>query len=282
MDVLDGRVAVITGGASGIGAASVRLFAEQGARVVIADISDDAGHHLANSLGPAAVYLRTDVSREADVTAAVALAESRFGRLDCMFNNAGISGPLGGIADTTADEFDRTVGVLLRGVFLGIRAAAPVLTRQRSGTIISTASVAGLQAGFGGHVYSAAKAAVVHLTRSVAMELGEHGVRVNCLCPGGVATPIFGKALGLSDEAATAVDRLTPLLAAIQPIPRACRPEDVAEAALWLASDAAGFVNGHALVVDGGMSLGRMWTASRQRRDQVLGALSQPPAAGGA
>lgn len=282
MGVLDGRVAVITGGASGIGAASVRLFAEQGARVVIADISDDAGHHLANSLGPVAVYLRTDVSREADVTAAVALAESRFGRLDCMFNNAGISGPLGGIADTTADEFDRTVGVLLRGVFLGIRAAAPVLTRQRSGTIISTASVAGLQAGFGGHVYSAAKAAVVHLTRSVAMELGELGVRVNCVCPGGVATPIFGKALGLSDEAATAVDRLTPLLAASQPIPRACRPEDVAEAALWLASDAAGFVNGHALVVDGGMSLGRMWTASRQRRDQVLAALSQPPAAGGA
>lgn len=282
MGVLDGRVAVITGGASGIGAASVRLFAEQGARVVIADISDDAGHHLASALGSAAVYLRTDVSREADVTAAVELAVSRFGRLDCMFNNAGISGPLGGIADTTADEFDRTVGVLLRGVFLGIRAAAPVLTRQRSGTIISTASVAGLQAGFGGHIYSAAKAAVVHLTRSVAMELGEHGVRVNCVCPGGVATPIFGRALGLSDEAATAVHRLTPLLAASQPIPRACRPEDVAEAALWLASDAAEFVNGHSLVVDGGMSLGRMWMASRQRRDQVLAVLSQPPAAGGA
>jgi NAD(P)-dependent dehydrogenase (short-subunit alcohol dehydrogenase family) len=280
MGVLDGRVAVITGGASGIGAASVRLFVEQGARVVIADVSDDAGHSLATSLGPAAVYLRTDVSREADVTAAVELAVSRFGRLDCMFNNAGISGPLGGIADTPADEFDRTIGVLLRGVFLGMRAAAPVLTRQRSGSVISTASVAGLQAGFGGHIYSAAKAAVVHLTRSVAMELGEHGVRVNCLCPGGVATPIFGKALGLSDEAAAAVDRLSPLLAASQPIPRACRPEDIAEAALWLASDAAGFVNGHALVVDGGISLGRMWTASRQRRDQVLAALSQPPAGG--
>jgi NAD(P)-dependent dehydrogenase (short-subunit alcohol dehydrogenase family) len=147
-----------------------------------------------------------------------------------------------------------------------MRFAAPPMVAQRSGCILGTASVAGLQAGFGSHVYSAAKAAVIQLTRSVAAELGEHGVRVNCLCPGAIATPIFAKAAGCSPEEADAgLPALRELLADQQPLPRAGTPEDVAEAALWLAGDAASFVTGHALVVDGGLTVGRRWSEARAR-----------------
>src|SRR5882672_7969909 len=203
MDKLDGKVAVITGGASGIGHAAVRLFVEEGCRVVIADLQDDKGAALAEELGKSASYLHVDVS------GAIAHAVARFGRLDCIFNNAGAGGVTGPIAEIPAEGFDETMGVLLRGVFLGMKHAAPVMKRQGGGSIISTASVAGLQAGFGPHVYSAAKAAVVHLTRSVAMELGESGVRVNCICPGGIATPIFGGALGLAGPEA---DRIAEMM----------------------------------------------------------------------
>jgi NAD(P)-dependent dehydrogenase (short-subunit alcohol dehydrogenase family) len=137
--------------------------------------------------------------------------------------------------------------------------------------------VAGVQAGFGSHVYSAAKAAVIQLTRSVATELGESGVRVNCICPGGVATPLFGKAAGCSQEHAVETLALVrSALADLQPLHRAGLPEDVAEAALWLASDSASFITGHALVVDGGLSSGRSWSESMRRRDRLRAALSVP------
>src|SRR5258706_3029392 len=209
MDKLDGKVAVIPGGASGIGHAAVRLFVEEGCRVVIADLQDDKGAALAEELGKSASYRHVDVSREADVSGAIAHAVARFGRLDCIFNNAGAGGVTGPIAEIPAEGFDATIGVLLRGVFLGMKHAAPVMKRQGSGSIISTASVAGLRTGLGPHIYSAAKAAVIHLTHSVAMELGESGVRVNCICPGGIATPIFGKSLGLSPERA---EEIIPLM----------------------------------------------------------------------
>ena len=155
--------------------------------------------------------------------------------------------------------------------------AAPVMKRQGGGSIISTASVAGLRSGFGPHVYSAAKAAVIQLTRTVAMELGEHNVRVNCICPGGIATPIFGKGLGMSVEEA---DALVPLMKGVlenvQPIKRAGLPEDIAQAALWLASDDSTFVNGEALVVDGGLSGGRSWSESQFRRAALRQALGLP------
>ncbi|RPH85074.1 MAG: SDR family oxidoreductase, partial [Candidatus Rokuibacteriota bacterium] len=170
--------------------------------------------------------------------------------------------------------FDETLGVLLRGVFLGLKHAAPVMQAQGSGSIISTASVAGMVTGLGPHVYSAAKAAVVHLTRSVAMELGEHNVRVNCICPGGIATPIFGKGLGLSIERAEAIVPLMKgVLENLQPIKRSGLPDDIAQAALWLASDDATFVNGHALVVDGGLIGGRSWSESQLRRSALRQAL---------
>jgi NAD(P)-dependent dehydrogenase (short-subunit alcohol dehydrogenase family) len=173
--------------------------------------------------------------------------------------------------------FDETIGVLLRGVLLGMKHAAPVMKRQGGGSIVNTASVAGLRAGFGPHVYSAAKAAVIHLTRTVAMELGEHNVRVNCICPGGIATPIFGKGLGMSVEQADAIVPLMKgVLENIQPIKRSGLPEDIAQAALWLASDDSTFVNGHALVVDGGLSGGRSWSESQFRRAALRQALGLP------
>jgi NAD(P)-dependent dehydrogenase (short-subunit alcohol dehydrogenase family) len=191
-----------------------------------------------------------------------------------LVNNAGIPGPGGPIQDVDADAFDVAIGVLLRGVFLGIKHAAPLMKRQGSGSIVSTASVAGMRTGFGPHVYSAAKAAVIHLTHSVAMELGESGVRVNCICPGGIATPIFGKGYGLTTEAA---DRSVPLmkqaLSQLQPLQRAGLPEDIANAVAWLASDESSFVNGHALVVDGGLIGGRLWSEGLQRREALQAAM---------
>jgi NAD(P)-dependent dehydrogenase (short-subunit alcohol dehydrogenase family) len=252
---------VITGGASGIGEATVRLFTEEGACVLIADIQDEKGRRLGDELGESTEYLHADVSREVDVKAAVGRAIDRFGRLDCMFNNAGIAGPTGPIEKVTVEGFDEAVGVLLRGVFLGTKHAAQVMKRQGSGSIINTSSVAGIRTGYGNHVYSAAKAAVIQLTRSVAMELGESGVRVNCICPGFIATPLIGRARGLSQqEADKMVGEIEAAFENAQPIRRPGLPLDIARAALWLASDESSFVNGHSLVVDGGVVGGRSWS----------------------
>ena len=267
---LAGKVALITGGASGIGEATVRLFVEEGAAVAIADIQDDRGRTLAAELGKRTAYVHADVSREADVSAALAETVSRFGRLDCLFNNAGSGGVLGAIEEISVAGFDETFGVLVRSVFLGMKHAAPVMRRQGRGSIISTASVAGLRTGNGPHVYSAAKAAVIHLTRSVAMELGESGVRVNCICPGGIATPIFGKGLGMSPEQAdTTIPLMKGVLERLQPIQRPGEPLDIAQAALWLASEESSFVTGHALVVDGGITAGRPWSENQAMGAQI-------------
>lgn len=278
MGQLDGKVAVITGGASGIGAGTCRLFVEQGARVVVSDILDAEGQKLVTQLGAAAIYVHTDVTCEADLAAVVATATERFGRLDCMFNNAGAAGIDTPIADTDAEGLQRTVALLFNAVVLGIKHAAPIMRAQGAGSIVNTASVAGLQAGFGPHVYSAMKAAVIQLTRTVATELGEQGIRVNCICPGGIVTPIFGRSLGLDDAL---IQERTALLnepfAAMQPIRRPGQPRDIAQAVLWLASDASSFVNGHALVVDGGLTAGRGWSETLALFDGLRERLGAPP-----
>jgi NAD(P)-dependent dehydrogenase (short-subunit alcohol dehydrogenase family) len=274
MGRLEGKIAVITGGASGIGEGTVRLFVQEGASVVIADVQDERGEKLAEELGTATTYVHADVSREEDVRNAIQQAVSRWGRLDCMYNNAGFGGVSGPIETTDMDAYDQTMSVLLRGVVLGMKHAAPIMKAQGSGSIISTASVAGVGSGFGPHIYSAAKAAVIHLTKSVANELGESGVRVNCICPGGIVTPIFGKGMGLTPEQADrTLDLIKARLAQGQPIKRAGLPSDIAEAALWLASDAASFVNGHALVVDGGITTGRLWSERQAMAEQRRGQL---------
>jgi len=252
---LEGRTAIITGGASGIGEATVRLFVREGARVVIADIQDDRGTTLAAELGDAAVYQRTDVSDEDAVRAAVQRAVDAFGTLDIMFNNAGFVAGAGPVSQIPVGEFDRALGVLLRGVFLGMKHAAAVMQPRRSGSIISTASIAGITAGSGTHVYSAAKAAVIQLTRSVALELAEDNIRVNCICPGGVATPLT-QAVG---KQTVPIEAVRQALSDFQPLQRAGAPDDIANAALWLAGDESSFVTGHALVVDGGYTAGVPW-----------------------
>ncbi len=257
MDRLSGKTAIITGGASGIGAATAQLFVEEGARVLIADTQTERGEALAGRLGDAAAFRRVDVTREDDVHEAVADAVKRWDRLDCIYNNAGFGGALGSIETTTVEEFDLTFDVLLKGVFLGIKHAAPVMRAQGSGSIISTASVAGLKTGESPHLYSVAKAAVIHLTRSVALELGEYGIRVNCICPGIVATPL---AAGSSKASDASLKKLAAALAKSQALGRVGQPEDIARAALWLASDDSEWVTGHAQVVDGGAFAGRPWS----------------------
>ncbi|MBI2963131.1 MAG: glucose 1-dehydrogenase [Deltaproteobacteria bacterium] len=265
MGRLDGKVAVITGGASGMGAGTVRRFVAEGARVVIADLADERGAALAGELGAAAAYAHTDVAREDDVARAIALAVDRWDRLDCVFNNAGLGGVDEILENIPLDGYRQTMDVLLTGVLLGIKHAAPIMKKQRSGSIINTGSVAGMQAGYGPHVYSAAKAAVIQLSRSAAMELGEWGVRVNCICPGGIVTPIFGKALGLPAERADeTLGAVSEALRLFQAIPRPGHPADIASAALFLASDDSAFVNGHALVVDGGLTTGRRFSDAQE------------------
>ncbi len=267
MGRLEGKVAIVTGGASGIGEGTVRLFAGEGAKVVIADVQDARGEKLAEELGIATAYFHTDVSQESDVADAVDYAVRKFGKLDTMFNNAGFGGVSGPIDELDMAGYDSTMAVLLRGVVCGMKHAARVMKPQRSGSIISTASVAGVGAIFGPQVYSTAKAAVIHLSRTVAVELGEFNVRVNAICPGGIATPIFGRGMGLTpEEADQSVDVMKMMLAQSQPIPRSGVPDDIAQAALWLASDASSFVTGHALVVDGGITLrpGGMFGAQPQ------------------
>lgn len=277
MGQLDGKIAVVTGGASGIGAATVRLFVTEGARVVIADLLDEAGERLAAELGDACVYIHTDVSDEEQVKRAIVTATSRFGGLDCVFNNAGFGGVDGMIEETDAAALRRTIDVLFNGVVYGMKHAAPVMKERGRGSIVNTASIAGLQTGNGPHVYSALKAAVIQLTRSVATELGESGVRVNCVCPGAIVTPIFARHLGLPQ---TAIEERTPVLnqifSTVQPLRRPGQPEDIARAVLWLAGDGSAFVNGHALVVDGGLTLGTGWSQAEALQSQLRDMLGAP------
>jgi NAD(P)-dependent dehydrogenase (short-subunit alcohol dehydrogenase family) len=268
-DRLHGKVAVITGGASGMGRATVEKFVAEGARVVIADLQEDKGRALVAELGAAvATFIATDVCRETDVKAMIGTALESFGRLDCLFNNAGFAGVTGEIQDTDMGEpYRRTVDAMLTGPIFGMKHAAPVMREQRAGVIISTASVAGLKAGYGPHVYTAVKSAVINLTRSVAQELGPFNIRVNAICPGGIATPIFAGQLavrkgGNTDYAAA----VKPFLERMQPIARAGEPTDIANAACFLASDEASFISGHALVVDGGLTAGS-WTNPETRVD---------------
>ena len=257
MGALDGRVAIVTGGASGIGACSVRLFVEQGARVVIGDMQEELGRSVADELRGAALFQRTEVSREDDVRALVARAEQTWGRLDCIFNNAGFGGALGPVSETPVEEFDLTFAVLVRGVFLGMKHAAPLLRRQ-GGSVINTASVAALVAGYSPHAYAAAKAAVIQLSRSIALELAPQRVRVNCICPGFIATPLALNSVGRTQTGAE-LEAAKAGMAKAQPIPRAGEPDDIAQMALWLASDASSFVTGQHFVVDGGFAAGRAW-----------------------
>ena len=260
MGTLNGKVALITGAAGGIGRATSKLFIEQGAKgVILADIWDEMGEKFADELGPNAIYIHADVSQESDVKKAIDLAVEKFGRLDIVFSNAGNPGSGGGFEDIKTEDFDYTMAVHLRGAVLCMKHSIPLMKKQGSGCFICTGSVAGFQQGMGGLAYSLSKAALIHLVRIAAVELGIFGIRANTIAPGGIATGIFGQGVGFSRETAEKWGDLRKVLMADQQsIRRAGIPEDIANAALFLASDSSSFITGETLLVDGGLLSGRI------------------------
>ena len=254
---LDGTVAVITGGCSGIGLGTVELFVAEGACVVAADLQDEKGAMLEKRFPDKVRYAHCDVLVEADIVAALALAKSEFGGLDILFNNAGSAGMPGSVEALNAQGWDAVFALLVRGPALGMHHALPLMRERGGGSIINTASIAGLQAGWGPLAYSTAKGAVVHMSRCAAAELSPQKIRVNAICPGLIATSIFGTAMGLTrDVADQMAARVAQNAAVAQPIPKPGLPDDIAQAALYLASDASSFVTGTHIVVDGGITIG--------------------------
>ena len=256
---LSGKVAIVTGGASGLGRAAVELFLQEGARVVIADLDDKRGADLAQTLGPAALFKRTDVANANDVQALVDFAVNRFGGLHVMFNNAGISGATHPrFLDDPLNDFQRMMDVNLLGVMLGTQRAARHMAANGGGSIINNSSMAAIKAGFGVMIYRAAKAAVVHFTRSVAIDLAEYGVRVNCVAPGHIRTEMTAYSTpGMTPEV---IERVKKAVASVtdssRPLKRQGTSADVAQAALYLASDRSAQITGVVLPVDGGASAG--------------------------
>ena len=243
---LEGKIAAITGAASGFGAAATLRFIEEGGKVILGDIQDDAGQALADSLGDAARFCHCDVTQENQVASLVDMAVSEFGRLDVMYNNAGIVGAAGPIHTTPAEEWKFTLDILLNGVFYGIKHAARVMIPQQSGSIVNMTSTAGIMGGLGPHAYAAAKHGVVGLTKTAAYEFGRQGVRVNAICPFFSPTPLVTQEGGLADRMDT--------LKKSSPMNRMGDPEEMVEVMLMLMSPTNSFMNGQAVAVDGGMS----------------------------
>jgi NAD(P)-dependent dehydrogenase (short-subunit alcohol dehydrogenase family) len=276
MGLLDGKIAIITGGTSGIGAATAELFIAEGAKVVFTGRRKAEGEAIAKRIGSGATFIQADATSEADWERVIRATLDQHGRLDALFNNAGGPAPTGSIESVPVPGFDAAMALLVRSVMLGMKHAAPIMKRQKAGSIINNGSVAAHLAGYStSMIYGAAKAAVVHLTRCVAMELGEHSVRVNSISPGAIATGILAKALGAEPSRADGMaDKLKTAFATAQPIPRAGVPDDIAQCACWLASDRSTFVNGEDIVIDGGQIRGRFYSphqASVRQTRSMLG-----------
>ena len=263
------RVAVITGAASGIGRRTAERWVEEGGRVVVADIMEAQGLRAAEELGgpDRARFLRCDVLVEADIARAVAFARESWGRIDFMYNNAGRGGVPDPIETMPVEGWDWTMDLLVRSVMLGIKhAGAAMKAAGQGGVIVNTASVAGLLPGSTAAAYAVAKQSVIYLTKCAALEFAEHRIRVNCVCPGVIATPIFGRGLNLPTQLdAKVAEAAAANMDHMQPYPRGGRTDDIAEGVMYLADDRAGWVTGHALTIDGGIVLG--WTP--QQREAV-------------
>ena len=254
---LVGKVAVITGAASGIGLATLERFVEAGARVLAADVQAEAGQALAARFPGVVSFALCDVTQPSQIKAAIEQAVAQFGGLDILFSNAGAGGALAGVENFDADGWDRTHALLLRSVAAGASYAVPHMRQRGGGSIINTSSVSALQAGYAPLAYSVAKAGVLHYTRLAAAELSAHRIRINAIVPGFIATPIFGGIMNLnSEQAAQLAGQIAERSGTANPIGRSGMPRDIAEAALFLASDAAGFITGTHLTVDGGLTIG--------------------------
>ncbi|CAN1564952.1 FabG Dehydrogenases with different specificities (related to short-chain alcohol dehydrogenases) [Caulobacteraceae bacterium] len=275
---LEGKVALITGGVSGIGLGTVELFAQEGACVVAADLQDEKGAMLEKRFDGRIRYAHCDVTSEADIAAAVKMAADQFGGLDILFNNAGHGGAPGNVSEVDVEAWDKTFALLVRGPAVGMKHALPLMQARGGGSIINTASIAGLQAGFGPLAYSAAKCAVIHMSRCAAAELSPQKIRVNAICPGLIATSIFGASMGLprdvADQMAARFEEAGPK---VQPIPKAGVPEDIARAALYLASDDSLFVTGTHIVVDGGLTIGGRGSWDAEAHNPILAAMGITP-----
>lgn len=263
-----GRVAIVTGGASGLGEATARLLVAEGGQVVIADYGIERGEAVAASLGDAAAFAPCDVTDEAQVAAAVDLALDRFGRLDGAFANAGIVGVVGPIAATPMDDWDRTMAVLARGVFVTVKhAARAIIESGNGGSIAITSSVAGVQGGLGPHAYAMAKAGVIGLARSASSELAAHRVRVNAIAPGSIPTGMTAHVMsGDPDD----VDGVAARIGAMSPLGRSGTPDDIAEAVLYFLSDAGSYITGQVLVVDAGLTSGASMTTTWNETRMVV------------
>ena len=246
---VEGKVALVTGGASGIGRATALTFAREGAKVVIADMNEDGGQqtvHLITEKGGEAIFVRTDVSKAVEVQALISQAVATYGRLDCAHNNAGIPG--GGralTAEYAEDTWQQVIAVNLTGVWLCMKYEIPQMCSQGSRAIVNTASAWGLVGAPGASAYIASKHGVVGLTKTAALEYAQQGIRVNCVCPGDIQTPMTAPAMNDPERMARII--------ACEPLGRVGQPEEVAEAVVWLCSDAASFVTGHAMSIDGGL-----------------------------
>lgn len=256
---LSGKVAIITGAASGIGRASAELFVAQGARVVIADVDAEAGEELAAGLGDLARYKQTDVSNPDDIERLVEFAVAEFGGLDIMFNNAGISGAQHPrFLDDNLADFQKVVGINLHGVMVGSQCAGKYMSKHGGGVIINNASIAGVLPGQAMISYRVTKAAVIHFTKCIAIDLAEYGIRVNCLAPGHIRTPLTAFSMpGMDDAQVTRLrEALAPVWDSNQPLKRHGSPEDVAKTVVFLSSDWAAQITGVVLPVDGGITAG--------------------------
>ena len=269
---LEGKVAVITGAASGIGRATTELFVAEGAKVVVADLQEDVGAAFAAELGDSATFVACNVVDEAQVAAAVNEATDRWGRLDVVYANAGFVGVTGPMESISSDDYDKTMNVLLRGVFYTIKHAAPIMKARGSGSMIATASVCGLEAGIGTHIYTVAKAGVISMMRSMALEMAEHGVRSNAICPGYIATSLMAgrmRSQVSDDETEQRLEKSRDIMGQSQPMHRVGEPDDIAKMALFLASDDSEWVTGTAQVVDGGLILGKPWRKQPRTMTEV-------------
>jgi len=247
---LDGKVALVTGGSSGIGRATALAFAREGAKLIIADRHADGGHqtvHMITEQGGEATFVQVDVSRAAEVAAMISTAVETYGRLDCAHNNAGIgSRPRAPLHECSEETWDRVLGVNLKGVWLCMKYEILQMLKQGGGTIVNTASIMGLVGSWSGTVaYNASKHGVVGLTKTAALEYARQNIRVNCVCPGYIHTPLI-------EDALTSNPELEAQIIARHPVGRMGRPEEIAAAVVWLCSDAASFVTGHTMTIDGG------------------------------